>query len=115
MRKSMFPLVSVMSGVATGVVLLVAAALVGGLFFMIRMMTDDSDKYKQIKDFAQALLGPPAPSRPGGEESKDEIAAGGARIRPAGGGEAFSEPCPGCGTTVTEEHVDCPSCGLRLL
>lgn len=112
MRKGTLPLVSVMNGVATGIVLAVAAAIVGGIFFMIRLMSDDSDKYKQIKEFAEALLGSSS-GRAGGADASAE-AASPPPASWAAAGEAFSEPCPACGATVTHEHAECPSCGLRL-
>jgi hypothetical protein len=60
-----------MSGVATGIVLLFAAALIGAMVFMIRLTTGDSGKHKELKEFVEALLGTPSHLR-GGDSGTDE-------------------------------------------
>ncbi|MBW7458030.1 zinc ribbon domain-containing protein [Paenibacillus sepulcri] len=112
MKKGMFPLVSIMGGLATAVVLLFTAALVGGMLFLIRLMSDDSDKYKQMKEYMETVFGTPAHLRSGGDEpaaEEDETSTLASPLKP------FSELCPACGEPVTHEHRDCPACGLRLL
>ncbi|QYR21322.1 hypothetical protein KZ483_27225 [Paenibacillus sp. sptzw28] len=110
LRNGMLPLVSVMSGIATGIVLLFATTLIGAMVFIIRLTTQDSGKHKELREFVEALFGTPSHLRPsdaGADEHKSE--------RPVRADEPFSEPCPACGETVTHEHAECPSCGLRLL
>ncbi|WP_042168184.1 hypothetical protein [Paenibacillus gorillae] len=95
---------------ATLIVLLFAALLLGAMFFFIRISTDDSDKYKEWKEMVESLFGTPAFLRPGaGEQPGNAEAAAAASAQP------FTEQCPACGETVTEQNTDCPSCGLRLL
>lgn len=107
------PLIGWMSGLATGGVLLLALGLVGAMFAIIRITTSDSDKHQQIRDFVETLFGTPAHLRPGSGAAEETAAGKEERLAPSGG-PAYSEPCPGCGDTVTQLHADCPSCGLRL-
>jgi hypothetical protein len=101
-----------MSGVATGIVLLLAAGLLGAMFFLIRLTTDDSDKHRELKAFVNALFGGMPSGQADGQHSEGRAASRERRDVPEE--ERFSEPCPACGETVTHEHDECPSCGLRL-
>ncbi|EFM10361.1 hypothetical protein PaecuDRAFT_2797 [Paenibacillus curdlanolyticus YK9] len=99
---------------ATAFVLFLAFALLGAMFLIVKLSTDDSDKFKDLKEMVETIFGTPAHLRSGNanaqeDASKDSAAQSAAAL------EAFSEPCPACGETVTEQHRDCPSCGLRLL
>jgi len=109
------------SGLATVVVLLLAFGLVGAMFLVIRVMTMDADedapdKYKQLRDFVQALFGAAA-------LRVDESASPAADASPAAGqkeapgairSESFQEPCPACEEMTNQDDKSCPSCGLRL-
>ncbi|TYP70692.1 hypothetical protein [Paenibacillus methanolicus] len=108
------PLAGWISGLATGGVLLLALGLVGAMFAIIRITTSDSDKHREIRDFVETLFGTPAHLRPGSGAAEETAAGKEERPAPAANGHAYSEPCPGCGETVTQAHADCPSCGLRL-
>ncbi|MFB9325841.1 hypothetical protein ACFFSY_07860 [Paenibacillus aurantiacus] len=108
------PLIGWMSGLATGGVLLLALGLVGAMFAIIRITTSDSDKHQEIRDFVETLFGTPAHLRPGGGAAEETAAGKEEHPAAAPGIAAYSEPCPGCGKTVTQLHADCPSCGLRL-
>jgi len=109
------------SGFATVVVLLLAFGLVGAMFLIIRVMTTDADedapdKYKQLRDFVQALFGAAAlradesssPSADGSPAAGQKVAPGASRV------ESFQEPCPACEEMTTQDDTSCPSCGLRL-
>lgn len=97
---------------ATAIVLVIAALLLGGMFMFVRIASDDSDRYKELKEMVETLFGTPAHLRQQPEAAEGEEAAASpastATIIP------FSEPCPACGETVTEQHTVCPSCELRL-
>ncbi|MWC27786.1 hypothetical protein [Paenibacillus sp. MMS18-CY102] len=99
---------------ATAFVLFLALALVGTMFLLIKLSNDDSDKYKDLKEMVETIFGTPAHLRTGNAASQDD-ANKEAAAQSAAAVEAFAEPCPACGETVTEQHRDCPSCGLRLL
>ncbi|MFC5651375.1 hypothetical protein ACFPYJ_20120 [Paenibacillus solisilvae] len=116
MRGGMFPLLSMMNAAATSIVLMIAAALIGVMVVMIRLMTtsDDDGKYKQLREFVEALFGTPAHLRPESSGNKEAGAAKEKSVH-AVSAEPFSEPCPACQETITQEHEECPSCGLRLL
>jgi hypothetical protein len=104
-----------MNFAATSIVLLIAAALIGAMIVMIRLMTtsDESGKHKQLKEFVEALFGTPAHLQPG--SGREESSVSSDRPSAAESLEPYSEPCPACQETVTQEHDECPSCGLRLL
>ncbi|MFC4098638.1 hypothetical protein [Paenibacillus xanthanilyticus] len=109
------PLAGWMSSFATGGVLLLALGLVGAMFAIIRITTSDSEKHREIRDFVETLFGTPAHLRPGGGAPEETAAGKEERASSAApNGPAYSEPCPGCGDTVTQAHADCPGCGLRL-
>ncbi|SDW67816.1 hypothetical protein [Paenibacillus sp. CF384] len=98
---------------ATSIVLLLAGGLVAAMVFMIRLSTDDSDKHPEIKQFVTALFGgaaSPVQADPAASGQQESAAA-----RDALSEEPFTEPCPACGDPVTHQHVECPSCGLRLI
>lgn len=98
---------------ATAVVLIIAGALLTGMFMFVRIASDDSDRYKELKEMVETIFGTPAHLRP---HSEDNSAKDGAKSeRRAGAAAAFSEPCPACSETVTERDSICPSCGLQLL
>ncbi|CAM4094221.1 zinc ribbon domain-containing protein [Paenibacillus alkaliterrae] len=109
------PLVTWLDIGATAIVLAIAGALLGGMFLFVRIASDDSDRYKELKEIVETLFGTPAhllqqPEGSAGDDSaKSGTAAAAATVSP------FSEPCPACGETVTERDSFCPSCGLRLL
>jgi len=100
-----------MGSLATGIVLLVVGALVGGMVFIIRLMSDDSDKFKEVKAYMETIFGSPAHLRSGDDEAAEEKADGPSALLQ----KPFSELCPACGEPVTHENTVCPSCGLRLL
>ncbi|MCU6713166.1 hypothetical protein M6D81_31155 [Paenibacillus sp. J5C_2022] len=98
---------------ATVVVLLLAALLLGAMFFFIRIASDDSDKYKTLREMVETLFGTPAHLRSGDASSDDAASSATAPSRPST--LPFREPCPACNTEVTERDAECPSCQLRLL
>lgn len=81
------------------------------MFFIIRVMSDDSDNYKMIRGMVEAIFGTPANLRDGQAETPSSTPnhKGNERLT------AYREPCPGCGEEVTERDDVCPSCELRLL
>lgn len=101
---------------ATALVLFIALAIVGAMFFMIKLTNDDSEKYKELKEMVETLFGTPAHLRPSPPPADSDAVNGKeAAAQSAAAQESFAEPCPACGETVTELHKECPSCGLRLL
>ncbi|MFF2483150.1 hypothetical protein [Paenibacillus sp. NPDC058071] len=62
----------------------------------------------------EALFATPAHLRPG-QHPADGEAGTSAAAETAPHAEPFTEPCPACEETVTERHIHCPACGLRLL
>jgi len=104
------PLASWLNIGATVLVLLLACGLLGAMFLVIRVMSDDSDNYKTIRSMVEAIFGTPAHLQSGKEEPPASASA------PHGSPSAsYREPCPGCGEEVTERDTTCPSCELRLL
>ncbi|OBZ11168.1 zinc ribbon domain-containing protein [Bacillus sp. FJAT-26390] len=99
---------------ATAIVLLIAGTLLAGMFMFIRIASDDSDRYKVLKEMVETLFGTPAHLRQQPENNADK-----AIVKTDKSAEAaiaaFSEPCPACSETVTERDSTCPSCGLQLL
>lgn len=106
----MVTFVSLLDIGATAIVLLCAGLLLGAMFLFIRISTDDSDKFKDLKDMVEALFSTPAHLRPSETAASKEEAPIAPSVK-----LAFSEPCPACEQTVTEQDAECPSCGLRLL
>ncbi|CAH1217800.1 hypothetical protein PAECIP111893_04310 [Paenibacillus plantiphilus] len=113
--NGMYPLMSLMSGLASVIVLLFAVALVGAMIYIIRLTTDDSDKHSQLKAFVEALFNSPNHLHQQGSDDNEKDASAQAKQLHALSKTPFSEPCPACLETVTHEHAECPSCGLRLL
>ncbi|MFX3633256.1 MAG: hypothetical protein ACE3L7_15330 [Candidatus Pristimantibacillus sp.] len=102
--------VSLLDVGATAIVLLCAGLLLGAMFLFIRISTDDSEKYNDLKAMVEALFSTPAHLRPSeAAATKEEARASSSTL------QSFSEPCPACEQTVTELDSECPSCGLRLL
>jgi len=102
---------------ATTIVLVIAFALLTGMFIFIRIVSDDSDKYKDIKEMVETIFGTPAHLRPSpyGQASSSKESKG-ALVNDAAAAKApFSETCPACDEIVTEQNSVCPSCGLQLL
>ncbi|HTG67974.1 MAG TPA: zinc ribbon domain-containing protein [Candidatus Udaeobacter sp.] len=99
---------------ATAIVLIIAGMLLAGMFMFVRLASDDSDRYRDLKEIVETLFGTPAHLR----QPSEQISAKGDG-KSEGGSSAsaapFSEPCPACNETVTERDSVCPSCGLRLL
>ncbi|PWV90646.1 hypothetical protein DFQ01_14029 [Paenibacillus cellulosilyticus] len=98
---------------ATSLVLLLTCGLLGAMFLIIKLSSDDSGKYKVIKDMVETLFETPAhlrssPAAKSEADNKEAAAQSAAALEP------FVEACPACGDTVTESHKECPSCGLRL-
>ncbi|MGO4547682.1 hypothetical protein AB4Z29_23105 [Paenibacillus sp. 2TAB23] len=95
------------------IVLLIAGGFLAGMFMFIRIASDDSDKYKDLKEMVETIFGTPAHLRPSVDDADknrhDPDKLGSAAAPP------FSEPCPACSETVTEQDATCPSCGLQLL
>lgn len=98
---------------ATAIVLAAAGALLGGMFLFVRAASDDSGKYKELKEIVETLFATPAHLRPGDDADRGSAAGAGSPARTASA--PYTEPCPACGATVTERDSSCPSCDLRLL
>lgn len=113
--NGMYPLISLMSGLASAFVLLLAVALVGAMIYIIRLTTDDSDKHSQLKAFVEALFSTPSHLHQGDSDANEKASSEKAKRLHTISKTPFSEPCPACQETVTHEHAECPSCGLRLL
>lgn len=97
---------------ATTFVLLLAGALIGAMFLIIRVASGDSESSKTVRDMVETLFGTPAHLRSGTDPSAEPATA-----KPQAGAASvpFKEPCPACGESVTEQDAVCPSCDLRLL
>ena len=95
--------------------ILLILGLIAGMFLIVRVLSGDSEQFKDLKEMVETLFNTPAHLRPGADPGPDtgsgegEAAAGIESARPA-----FEEPCPACGETVNERHRFCPSCELRL-
>lgn len=101
-----------MWGYAIAVTILVV--LLGGMFFLLRAMSDESGKYGEIKEMLDSLFSTPSFLRPGSDPKEvppghGEAAAARTDVEP------FEDECPACRARVTHEHAECPSCGLRLM
>ncbi|MDQ0114667.1 hypothetical protein [Paenibacillus harenae] len=100
---------------ATAIVLLVALLLLAGMIFFIRIASSGEDKHAEIREMVETLFGTPAhlrPTQPGAASPPSSSSAPSSLSKSAA---PFSEPCPACGETVTENDAHCPSCDLRLL
>jgi len=88
--------------------------ILGGMYLLIRVMSDDSGKFEELRAMLDPLFHPPAFLQPGASDqaqsSGDHEASRTANVS----SEPFEEACPGCGEQVTHVHAECPSCGLRL-
>lgn len=98
-----------------GIAITVLVVLLGGMYALVKVMSDDSGKYEEIRAMMDPLFHTPSFLRPGaepdnGSSSRDEAAAGRMAVL-----EPFEDTCPGCREPVTHEHAECPSCGLRLM
>jgi hypothetical protein len=96
--------------VATTFVLLLAGALIGAMFLIIRVASGESESSGTVRDMVETLFGTPSHLRSGTDTQADAAAP-----KPASGASPFREPCPACGQSVTERDAVCPSCELRLL
>jgi hypothetical protein len=100
---------------ATAIVLIIAGVLLAGMFMFVRIASDDSDKYKDLKEMVETIFGTPAHLRPSSNDaSVSPKGKSFARDIAAPNLAPFSEPCPACSETVTERDSSCPSCGLQL-
>lgn len=102
---------------ATAIVLIIAGVLLAGMFMFVRIASDDSDKYKDLKEMVETIFGTPAHLRPQSQSDDSSISQKGkdsAKEIAPGNLAPFSEPCPACSETVTERDSSCPSCGLQL-
>lgn len=101
---------------ATALVLLLAAALLGVMFLFIRAASDDSGESRMLREIVETIFGTPAHLRPGDIPNGTNPSSSGDQSSSVGKPPAaFREPCPACGTEVTEQDANCPSCELRLL
>lgn len=103
---------STVSWVGTTITIVVAAIILLIFFMVIKMSTDDSEKHSEVRKYMEALFGGLSSNSKdeGNEEAKRQAAE---RLAKEMG--PFEDTCPACQTAVTHQHIDCPSCGLRLL
>jgi len=94
-------------GIASAVLLFI----LGGMYMLLRVMSDDSGKYEELRAMLDPLFHPPAFTQRGA--SDQTLSAGEASLQ-AAAPEPYEEACPGCGEQVTHLHAECPTCGLRL-
>lgn len=85
------------------------------MVLFIRVSTGDSEKYKDIREMIETMFGTPAHLRPDSNSESDRRKDEAAASTASRDSQPFSEPCPACGYSVTEQHADCPSCELRLM
>jgi hypothetical protein len=97
-----------------GITFLVLFLLLGGMYALVRFMSDDSGKYEELKAMMDPLFHTPSFLRPG-TDSGDGSAARTETAASKRADESFEDECPACRQRVTHENADCPSCGLRLL
>lgn len=95
----------------TTITLSVALLILLLFAYMIYISTTDSNKHSEFKQYLDALLG----GTPSKQDKLDEITKRTAAERLSRQLEPFEEACPACGGNITHKHIDCPSCGLRLL
>lgn len=100
---------------ATAIVLLVALLLLAGMIFFIRIASSGEDKHAEIREMVETLFGTPAHLRPTRQNDASPPSSSSASASLSKSAAPFSEPCPACGETVTENDAHCPSCDLRLL
>ncbi|MDQ6421331.1 hypothetical protein RB620_18045 [Paenibacillus sp. LHD-117] len=101
---------------ATTLVLLLAGALIGAMFLIVRVASGDSESSKTVRDMVETLFGTPAHLRSGSDSSSGQAdAVSNAKAASGASAAPFREPCPACGAEVTERDAVCPSCELRLL
>lgn len=110
-----FPLLSTVSIWGYGIVIIVAALIVGAMVFVIKASSGSDEQAGQIKEMIEALFGTPAHLRPGGNGANGEAGSGADEAAASRTYEPFEDVCPACEAVVTHEHRNCPSCGLRLL
>ncbi|WP_152396407.1 hypothetical protein [Paenibacillus guangzhouensis] len=82
-------------------------------FLIIKSTTDDSDKHSEIKKYVEALFGGGSQASEKQKEEDEARALEAARKAKELG--PFEDTCPACHVAVTDKHIDCPSCGLRLM
>ena len=82
-------------------------------FIIIKATTDDSDKHSEIKKYVEALFGGSPQASDKQKEEEETRAREAERVAKELG--PFEDTCPACHTLVTDRHIDCPSCGLRLM
>lgn len=99
-----------------GIAFAVLLFILGGMYVLVRVMSDDSGKYEELKAMMDPLFHTPSFLRPGSDGGEAGPAGGeAAAARSPSSDEPFEDECPGCGEKVTHEHAECPSCGLRLI
>ncbi|MBW5445459.1 hypothetical protein GE107_05210 [Cohnella sp. CFH 77786] len=100
-----------------GIAVTALVLLLGGMYALVRAMSDDSGKYEEIKKMLDPIFHTPSFLRPGSESGEASQAQGetAATAAARAAHEPFEDECPGCRERVTHEHAECPSCGLRLL
>lgn len=96
-------------GIASVVLLLI----LGSMYLLVRVMSDDSGKYEELRAMLDPLFHPPAFLQSGSAD-RTQTPADEDSPRSADELEPFEEACPGCGERVTQVHAECPECGLRL-
>jgi|GEM_PF-1638687 len=80
---------------ATAFVLLLAFVLVGAMLLFVKLTTDDSDRFKELKEMVETIFGTPAhlrSSSPDPDKTEGGLPEGAAQS--AAALEPFSEPVP---------------------
>lgn len=79
------------------------------LYYMVKATTDDSDKYKYLKDMVEIIFA----NQKSPEELDPKVI--GNRDAVLLNLEPFEEECPACEASVTQIDRNCPVCGLKLM
>lgn len=96
-----------------GIASVVLLFILGGMYLLVRVMSDDSGKYEELRSILDPLFHPPAFLQPGASD-RAQTPADPNSPSSSNALEQFEEACPGCGEQVTHVHPECPGCGLRL-
>ena len=77
------------------------------LYYLVKATTDDSEKYRFLRDFVEILF---MNQRPQDNPDPDTDKSAFHMDK-----EPFEDECPACSGVVTHKDRYCPSCGLKVM